>query len=102
MHVINAEIKQGSAEIWTIRNEGSDWQHPVHIHFEEFQILEFNGKPLEPGDPRISRKDVLTLNPWDEVKLFFRFRDFTGRYIMHCHNVVHEDHAMMIRWDIVP
>ena len=20
---------------------------------------------------------------------------------MHCHNVVHEDHAMMIRWDIM-
>jgi hypothetical protein len=20
---------------------------------------------------------------------------------MHCHNVVHEDHAMMIRWDII-
>jgi hypothetical protein len=20
---------------------------------------------------------------------------------MHCHNVVHEDHAMMIRWDVV-
>jgi FtsP/CotA-like multicopper oxidase with cupredoxin domain len=24
-----------------------------------------------------------------------------GRYPMHCHNVVHEDHAMMVRWDIV-
>jgi hypothetical protein len=21
---------------------------------------------------------------------------------MHCHNVVHEDHSMMIRWDIMP
>jgi len=21
---------------------------------------------------------------------------------MHCHNVVHEDHAMMVRWDITP
>jgi hypothetical protein len=20
---------------------------------------------------------------------------------MHCHNVVHEDHAMMVRWDLV-
>jgi len=25
-----------------------------------------------------------------------------GRYPMHCHNVVHEDHAMMLRGDIVP
>jgi hypothetical protein len=31
-----------------------------------------------------------------------RWDDFLGKYVMHCHNVVHEDHAMMIRWDIVP
>jgi FtsP/CotA-like multicopper oxidase with cupredoxin domain len=23
-----------------------------------------------------------------------------GRYVMHCHNVVHEDHAMMATWSI--
>ncbi len=102
MRVIDAEVKQGTAEIWTLRNEGSDWSHPIHIHFEEFQILEFNRRPIAPGDVRFSRKDVVTLGPFDEVKLFMRFRDFFGRYIMHCHNVVHEDHAMMIRWDIVP
>jgi len=101
MRVINAAVKQGTAEIWTLRNEGSDWSHPIHIHFEEFQILEFNRRPIAPGDVRFSRKDVVTLGPFDEVKLFIRFRDFLGRYIMHCHNVVHEDHAMMIRWDIV-
>ena len=27
-----------------------------------------------------------------------RFRDWTGRYVMHCHNVIHEDHAMMVRF----
>jgi len=32
--------------------------------------------------------------------VFFRFRDFAGRYPMHCHNTLHEDHAMMMRWDI--
>ena len=36
------------------------------------------------------------------IKAFFgRWRDFLGKYVMHCHNVVHEDHGMMIRWDIV-
>ena len=33
--------------------------------------------------------------------MFRKFRDFTGKYVMHCHNTVHEDHAMMIRFDIV-
>jgi FtsP/CotA-like multicopper oxidase with cupredoxin domain len=97
-----AEVKEGTAEIWTIRNGGSNWSHPVHIHFEEFQILEWNGRPLPPDSVYRAKKDVINLGPNDEVKVFFRFRDFLGKYVMHCHNVVHEDHAMMIRWDIVP
>jgi hypothetical protein len=48
------------------------------------------------------RRDITTLLPNDEVVIFMRWDDFLGKYIMHCHNVVHEDHAMMIRWDIVP
>jgi FtsP/CotA-like multicopper oxidase with cupredoxin domain len=44
---------------------------------------------------------VVELGPGDEVKFFSRWRDFLGPYIMHCHNVVHEDHAMMVRWDLV-
>lgn len=97
-----AEMKQGTAEIWTIRNGGSNWSHPVHIHFEEFQILEWNGHPLAPDDVHNTKKDVINLGPNDEVKIYMQWRDFLGRYVMHCHNVVHEDHAMMIRWDIVP
>ena len=28
------------------------------------------------------------------------FRDFTGPYVAHCHNLAHEDHAMMFGWEI--
>lgn len=101
MNVINAEVIEGTAELWTIRNGGNDWSHPIHIHFEEWQFVEFNGKPIDPDDVRFARKDVLTLGPFEEAKVFIRFRDFVGRYVMHCHNVVHEDHAMMIRFDVV-
>jgi FtsP/CotA-like multicopper oxidase with cupredoxin domain len=31
-----------------------------------------------------------------EAKVYFRFRDFIGKFPLHCHNVVHEDHAMMV------
>ncbi len=99
---VDAAIEQGSAEIWTLRNAGNAWAHPVHTHFEEFRILEVNGKPVAGGDVLKSRKDVVTLGPGDEIKFFGRWRDFLGKHVMHCHNVVHEDHAMMIRWDIVP
>lgn len=99
---VDAAIEQGSAEIWTFRNAGNTWVHPVHTHFEEFHILEVNGKPVLPGDPLFVKKDVVALGPNMEVKFFGRWRDFLGKHVMHCHNVVHEDHSMMIRWDIVP
>ncbi|BDV32543.1 multicopper oxidase family protein [Methylocystis iwaonis] len=98
---IDAAIEQGTAEIWTIRNGGNNWSHPIHTHFEEFQIIERNGKPIAPGSMLNARKDVVELGPGDEVKFYGHWRDFLGKYVMHCHNVVHEDHSMMIRWDIV-
>jgi FtsP/CotA-like multicopper oxidase with cupredoxin domain len=47
------------------------------------------------------RRDVLPLGPIDEATIFIRLRDLNGRYVMHCHNVVHEDHAMMVEFAIV-
>ncbi len=98
---VDAAIEQGSAEIWTLRNAGNSWVHPIHTHFEEFQILEVNGKPVPRGSTDRSRKDVVSLGPNQDVTFYGRWRDFYGKHVMHCHNVVHEDHAMMIRWDIV-
>jgi FtsP/CotA-like multicopper oxidase with cupredoxin domain len=94
-----AQPKKGTSEIWVLKS-GGNWWHPVHIHFEEGRILSRNGKPPEAYEA--GRKDVYLLKPNDEVRVFLRFRDFEGKYMMHCHNLTHEDHAMMIRWDIVP
>ena len=47
------------------------------------------------------RRDVATILPGDEIKVYMRWNDFLGKHVMHCHNVVHEDHSMMVRWDIV-
>ena len=93
-----ASPKRGTAEIWILKGKGS-WHHPVHIHFEEGRILSRNGKPPPPHE--MGRKDVYVLEPNEEVRVFLRFRDFLGKYMMHCHNLIHEDHAMIIRWDIV-
>lgn len=90
--------KRGTAEIWTLKGKGS-WHHPVHIHLEEGRILTRNGVPPPPHER--GRKDVYVLEPGEVVRVFIRFRDFTGKYMMHCHNLTHEDHAMMIRFDVV-
>jgi len=105
-NVVSAAIDQESEEVWVIKNSGGDWRHPVHIHFEEHRVLSCNGVLAKPGVQSngcidYARKDVIPLNTNEEVRVFMRFRDMKGRYVMHCHNVVHEDHAMMVRWDIV-
>ena len=99
-------IKIESEEVWVIQNPGGGWRHPIHIHFEEHRVLSRDGVAIKPntsvnGTIDYARRDVVPLNVNNEVRIFFRFRDMKGRYVMHCHNVVHEDHAMMIRWDIV-
>ena len=38
-----------------------------------------------------------------ESTIIYRgFRDFVGPYVAHCHNLAHEDHAMMFGWEITP
>lgn len=93
------KIKKNSVERWVLGNLSGDWQHPIHIHFEEHQILSRQRRPVGPVEA--GRKDVVRLVENERVELFFRFRDFTGIYPLHCHNLVHEDHAMMFLWEIL-
>lgn len=94
-------VQQNSVEEWLLTNLTGDWTHPVHIHLEEHQILSRNRlAPTVPTD--LGRKDVTQLHPNERVQLFFRFRDWLGKYPIHCHNVVHEDHAMMAIWHVEP
>ena len=93
---VRFRVRRNSAEKWIIQNNSGGWQHPIHIHFEEHQILSRNGRA--PSAVERGRKDVTRLQFNETVELFFRFRDWHGFYPIHCHNTVHEDHAMMIRW----
>jgi FtsP/CotA-like multicopper oxidase with cupredoxin domain len=94
-------VRQNSSEQWLLTNLTGDWTHPIHIHLEEHQILSRNrAAPTVPAD--LGRKDVTQVHPNERVQLFFRFRDWLGKYPIHCHNVVHEDHAMMALWHVVP
>jgi hypothetical protein len=34
------------------------------------------------------------------VTIAMQFRDWGGMFMEHCHNTVHEDNAMLLRWEI--
>ena len=101
-----AQQKRNSFNLWEIRNGGGGWVHPFHLHMEEHRTVMRDDKDVtvtSPGNPDdISREDVIALDPGESVIIYRGFRDFVGPYVAHCHNLAHEDHAMMFGWEITP
>jgi FtsP/CotA-like multicopper oxidase with cupredoxin domain len=101
-----AQQKMGSFNLWEIRNGGGGWVHPFHLHMEEHRTMIRNGKLVPPADTGhpddISKEDLVALDPSESVVIYRGFRDFVGPYVAHCHNLAHEDHAMMFGWEITP
>ena len=97
---VDAAPKLNVPEIWKLQSDSGGWAHPIHVHLDDYRILSINGNP--PPPEWRGRKDVLSLLPGDYAEILVEFRDFTGKYMMHCHQQSHEDHAMMIRFDVVP
>jgi manganese oxidase len=97
---LSASPAQGPnhVETWILKNGGGGWDHPVHIHFEEGQILSRSDGPVPAWEK--GRKDVYRLHPGGTVTIQMQFRDFFGTFMEHCHNTQHEDNAMLVRWDI--
>jgi FtsP/CotA-like multicopper oxidase with cupredoxin domain len=96
---------QGVPEVWTVKNGGGGWVHPMHMHFEEHRVITRNGVPtgMDPKHPDDnSREDVVALEPGEEVVFYRNFRTFTGPYVAHCHNLAHEDHNMMFGFKVLP
>jgi len=80
-------------EVWELENPGGGWFHPVHIHLVDFKVLDRDGRPPLPHE--LGPKDVVYVGEGEKVRVIMRFENQQGRYMMHCHNLVHEDHDMM-------
>ncbi len=87
---IDADVRLGEVEIWRFT---SDLHHPVHVHLDPFQVLTRRG--AGPGPHDAGWKDTVDLSPSESVEVAVRFTDYPGRYLLHCHNLEHEDMAMM-------
>jgi manganese oxidase len=100
---VTAAPSFGTREVWTLTNARDRWDHPIHIHFEEGQILsrtDNRGNPVPVSPAERGRKDVYRLHPGGSVTITMQFRDWGGMFMEHCHNTMHEDNAMLMRWEI--
>ena len=95
---IDANPGFGDIEIWTFITNGRDWFHPVHVHLVDFQVLERNRQPPLPYER--GWKDIVYGGEDDNIQVIAQFKPNRGKYIMHCHNTVHEDHDMMTQFQV--
>ena len=79
-----------SVEIWRLF---ADFHHPIHLHLNAFQVLSRGGE--EPGPYDHGWKDTIDLRPYETAEIAVPFDGYRGRYVFHCHNLEHEDMAMM-------
>ncbi len=106
--------KPGDLEVWRIENKSGGWFHPLHIHLVDFQVLSRQG-----GSGRVEAwekgpKDVVYVGEGESVDVLVQYAtapaaypdgrstgqagltaSLGGRYMIHCHNLAHEDHDMM-------
>ncbi|MEO7085798.1 MAG: multicopper oxidase family protein [Gemmatimonadaceae bacterium] len=100
MERVDETVRFGDTELWTFVNE-SPFPHPVHMHEVRFQIIERRGgragiMPWERG-----LKDTVLVYPGERVTVAAAFDRYRGRFLLHCHNLVHEDMGMMMNYAIV-
>jgi FtsP/CotA-like multicopper oxidase with cupredoxin domain len=90
---IDQHVPFGDLEKWTFINLSQE-AHPMHTHGTQFQVI----NPSQPSEA--GWKDVIRVDPSQSVNVLVKFADYTGIYLVHCHNLEHEDMGMMSNFQV--
>ncbi|MEO0484876.1 MAG: multicopper oxidase domain-containing protein [Pseudomonadota bacterium] len=98
-------VTLGTSEEWTVENNTAA-VHAHHIHVNPFLVTHINGRELAPTDPLRRWQDTIAL-PFSTndgpgtITYKTRFETFTGKFVLHCHILRHEDRGMMQTVEVV-
>jgi spore coat protein A, manganese oxidase len=87
-----------SVPVWRIFN-GSQVAHMMHAHHTDWYLLSRNGQPPAPHEAGL--KETFFMDPFEEIVIAGKMSDYTGKYVMHCHMLDHEDHGLMSQFEVV-
>lgn len=73
----------------------------MHFHGKHFQVLERKGGRGKLIATEKGWKYTVMLLPGEKVSVITTFSPFKGKYVLHCHNLEHEDSGMMQNLEIV-
>ncbi|MGH8049559.1 MAG: multicopper oxidase family protein [Methylococcales bacterium] len=106
-------VKRGTREVWEIRNNMTSMPHPIHLHGFQFRVV---SRSISPPDIRARKvtdtglgpqdlgwSDTVVVWPGEIVRIAIDFSQSlsgTQRYMLHCHNLEHEDMGMMVTFAV--
>ena len=90
---VDFEVPFDTVEIWRFSNF-SNQPHPMHMHATHFRVIARSGTPT-PTDA--GWKDTVLVHVGETVDIALRFK-VPGLFLLHCHNLEHEDHGMMLNF----
>lgn len=90
----------GEIEIWEFQNK-AEHMHPMHPHGALFQVVSRSTSPTIPPEDT-GWKDTILVRPGETVRTLVKFDAHEGAFVLHCHNLEHEDGGMMLNFDVSP
>ena len=99
-------VQLNATEMWALNTIGDPFTgnnaipplpHVFHIHVNPFQVA----RQGPNGQSETVWKDTLLVPAGTQVNIYTRYLDFTGKFVMHCHILDHEDLGMMEVVDVV-
>jgi suppressor of ftsI/bilirubin oxidase len=103
------ETTRGLREVWLLRNYHTSMPHAMHVHGTQFRVLERETSPDQVTRLAVDAKgrlatdlglkDTVLVWPGESVRVSIAFDlPFPGpqTYVLHCHNLEHEDGGMML------
>ncbi len=94
----DAHPRLGTTETWEIVNRTSV-AHVMHMHLTDWYLLARDGMAPPPWEDCL--KETFLVYPGERILLAGHFADYTGKFVIHCHMLDHEDHGMMAQFEVV-
>jgi FtsP/CotA-like multicopper oxidase with cupredoxin domain len=95
---VDVRAERGAIESWEVVNASTE-PHPFHVHATQFQVVRRSSGPLAAHESAL--KDTVLVWPGETVELALRFERHAGLYVLHCHNLEHEDAGMMLNLEVI-
>lgn len=95
---VDVRVERGVLEVWEIVNVSTE-PHPFHVHATQFQVVSRSSSALSPHE--LGLKDTVLVWPGETVRIAIRFDAHAGVYVLHCHNLEHEDAGMMLNLEVL-